>query len=316
MKKLILVILLVILLVISGCISREIVDETGEINILFCPRENCMEFVKQKISESNEVRCAVYNLRSEGLASILKSRDYSIVVDKLNSFPLKGMEYATNRNFKNLMHNKFCIMDNKAVITGSFNFIENNQNYDNLVYIESKALASNYLDEFDELSERKFGSGEKVKYPQAVLNSIRIENYFCPEDDCEQHLISLISSANSSIYFMTFAFTSNNVCDAIIEKHKKGIKVLGIFESSQFGKYSEEKRFKKEKIPFYVDSGKQEMHHKVFIIDNKTVLTGSYNPTKSANIYNDENILIIHDKNIASLYLSEFNFLIESLKSE
>ncbi len=312
MKKFI----LAFLIVIAGCISREIVSESGEFSVLFCPRENCMEFVKQKISESSDVKCAVYNLKSEDLVNILENKDHSLVVDKLNSFSLKGLKYATNRNFKNLMHNKFCILDSKAVITGSFNFIENNQNNDNLVYMKSEALASNYLDEFDELSERKFGSGDKVGSPKIILNNIQIENYFCPDDECEQHLISLINSANSSIYFMTFAFTSNNVGDAIIEKHKKGIKVLGIFESSQFGKYSEEKRFKKEKIPFYVDSGKQEMHHKVFIIDNKTVLTGSYNPTKSANIYNDENILIIHDKNIASLYLSEFNFLIESLKSE
>jgi phosphatidylserine/phosphatidylglycerophosphate/cardiolipin synthase-like enzyme len=48
------------------------------------------------------------------------------------------------------------------------------------------------------------------------------------------------------------------------------------------------------------------MHHKVFIIDNKTVITGSYNPTKNANERNDENILIIHDKKIAEKYLKEF----------
>jgi len=48
------------------------------------------------------------------------------------------------------------------------------------------------------------------------------------------------------------------------------------------------------------------MHHKVFIIDNETVATGSYNPTESGNSRNDENLLIIHDKEIASAYLEEF----------
>ena len=51
------------------------------------------------------------------------------------------------------------------------------------------------------------------------------------------------------------------------------------------------------------------MHNKVFVIDNKTVITGSYNPTKNANERNDENILIIHDKKIAEKFLNEFNNL-------
>ena len=44
------------------------------------------------------------------------------------------------------------------------------------------------------------------------------------------------------------------------------------------------------------------MHHKVFIIDNKTVITGSYNPTKNGNENNDENILIIYSEELAGEY--------------
>ena len=57
------------------------------------------------------------------------------------------------------------------------------------------------------------------------------------------------------------------------------------------------------------DAGKYKMHHKVFIIDNKTVATGSFNPSLSADERNDENILIIHDKRIASAFLKEFDSL-------
>jgi phospholipase D len=51
------------------------------------------------------------------------------------------------------------------------------------------------------------------------------------------------------------------------------------------------------------------MHHKVFIIDKEAVVTGSYNPTKSGNTRNDENMLIIHDKEIANQFLEEFDFV-------
>jgi len=48
------------------------------------------------------------------------------------------------------------------------------------------------------------------------------------------------------------------------------------------------------------------MHHKVFIIDNATVVTGSFNPSQNADTRNDENMLIIHDPSIAARFLEEF----------
>ena len=57
------------------------------------------------------------------------------------------------------------------------------------------------------------------------------------------------------------------------------------------------------------DTNKYKMHHKVFIIDNETVVTGSFNPTASAENKNDENIIIIKDKNIAGSFLKEFDRL-------
>jgi phosphatidylserine/phosphatidylglycerophosphate/cardiolipin synthase-like enzyme len=48
------------------------------------------------------------------------------------------------------------------------------------------------------------------------------------------------------------------------------------------------------------------MHHKVIIIDDEILITGSYNFSNSAENKNDENTLIIHDKTIAGLYLEEF----------
>jgi phosphatidylserine/phosphatidylglycerophosphate/cardiolipin synthase-like enzyme len=57
------------------------------------------------------------------------------------------------------------------------------------------------------------------------------------------------------------------------------------------------------------DNNSYSMHHKIFIIDNKTVITGSFNPSANADINNDENILIIHDKKIAKKYLEEFDYL-------
>jgi len=48
------------------------------------------------------------------------------------------------------------------------------------------------------------------------------------------------------------------------------------------------------------------MHHKVIIIDNRIVITGSYNFSQSAEDYNDENLVIIESEELAQAYLAEY----------
>ena len=48
------------------------------------------------------------------------------------------------------------------------------------------------------------------------------------------------------------------------------------------------------------------LHHKVIIIDQRTVITGSYNFTSSAEQSNDENLVIVDDSALARAYLDEF----------
>ncbi len=48
------------------------------------------------------------------------------------------------------------------------------------------------------------------------------------------------------------------------------------------------------------------MHHKVFLIDDDTVVTGSANFSASGTQSNDENMLIIEDKALAAAYAAEF----------
>ena len=78
-------------------------------------------------------------------------------------------------------------------------------------------------------------------------------------------------------------------------------------EKSQNSKYTKYKLFSNQGMLVLWDKNPSMMHHKVFIIDNKTVITGSFNPSNNADKSNDENILIIGDKEIAQRYLHEFD---------
>ena len=55
-----------------------------------------------------------------------------------------------------------------------------------------------------------------------------------------------------------------------------------------------------------IDGNDAKLHHKVIIIDERIVITGSYNFSKSAEVRNDENLLIIFDSALAQIYLDEW----------
>jgi len=316
--------LILILIFLTSCtyleeiktdITGETIKETikldeGSIQTYFCPRDNCEEKLISLVESSEKIHCALFELNLENLIEKLKEKNATIVVDNKNydEFEYKNL-YKDNRTA--LMHNKFCIFDDKIISTGSFNptVNGNTKNNNNLVIINSKILAENYEEEFQSFMNNNFGNDEKIKYPKIILNNeILIENYFCPEDNCEQHVYDVIKKAKNRIYFMTFSFTSDKLGDLIIDK-SKNVSVKGIFENFQAkSKYSEYNKIKEVGLNVITDNNPKFMHHKVFIVDDIVVL-GSYNPSFSGNKKNDENILIIYDTKTVNKFLEEFDYV-------
>ncbi len=75
------------------------------------------------------------------------------------------------------------------------------------------------------------------------------------------------------------------------------------------GKWSQYKRLKDFGLDVRLDNNSAFLHHKVFILDNETVVTGSYNPTSAGNDKNDENMMIIKDQKVAEQFIEEFKRL-------
>jgi phospholipase D len=317
MKKLTVILILTILVV--GCdkktgksYSEDISEIGADMQIYFCPRENCSRALFRALNAGEKsIHCAFYDVKIDEIIGILDKKsdviDVKLVTDS-ETFKNQTRGIPTVLDDDNqLTHNKFCIIDEYVVVAGSFNPTKNQNTKDNnnLIIIGSKYLAGNYEDEFTELWASQFGEGNTVKYPRIKYNDFLIENYFCPEDKCRDHVIEEISRAKNSIYFMIFAFTDEKVADAILYSNVSDIKgVMDKMQASQ--RYSQFQRMKEFGINVKVENSTGLLHHKVFIIDNSTVITGSYNPTWAADNKNDENILIIHDRKIAEEYLEEF----------
>jgi phosphatidylserine/phosphatidylglycerophosphate/cardiolipin synthase-like enzyme len=218
------------------------------------------------------------------------------------------------------MHNKFAVIDGKFVFTGSFNLTDNgtSRNNNNAILIQSRELARLYQDEFKEMFEHRiFGNKEEAGAFAPFRKSkiirrpdISFEVLFSPENDIQKRILSEIGKAEKSIAFMAFSFTSSEISEAMIKRFREGVDIRGLFEKSgSYAKYSEFIKMKLEGLPVKVDRNRYKMHHKVIIIDNFRVITGSYNFSKNASIRNDENILIIDNPDVAQHYIKEFNRL-------
>jgi len=213
-----------------------------------------------------------------------------------------------------LMHNKFVIIDRREVWTGSMNFTRTGAylNNNNLIRIRSSKLAQNYLVEFEEMFvDGLFGAGSPSNTPDPTLlcEGTLIEVYFSPDDYTEAQIIRLIGEAESSIFFLAFSFTSSAIAEAMIERAQSGVTVSGVFERTQYRSNigSEYMTFIYHGLDVRLDGNPRNMHHKVIIIDERVVITGSYNFSSSAGLRNDENTIIIHNEDIAGLYLGEFD---------
>lgn len=288
--------------------SASILEEIAQPSELyFCPQDDCAQVLINMANKSRKIECAIYDIKDSRFLQILEDKQARVVTDKDYAKNLAGYNIDFKTNDYYLMHDKFCIFDDSAIYTGSFNFVDN-QDKNNVLIIYSKNLAKNYAVEFDELYNKKYDV--KTSNPRVRVNGILFESYFCPEDWCANKVIAELDKAKEKIIFMTFSFTHDEIGDLLIEKRRSGLNISGVMEKSQSAtNYSEYSRLKNARVDVVLDSGKELMHHKVFIIDNDTVITGSMNPTQNGDTKNDENILIIRSEQVAKKFLDEYDLL-------
>ncbi len=215
-----------------------------------------------------------------------------------------------------LMHNKFFVIDGGEVWTGSMNMTVNGayRHLNNLIQVRSTRLSENFSIEFEEMFlDGFFGeiSLANTTYPDLTIDGIRIETYFSPDDSPAARIMQLILDAEESIDFLYYSFTSDGIADALLFQATQGVRVRGVIDAYQnkAGLGGEYQRMNDFGLDVFLDVHPEKLHHKVIIIDNNIVIAGSYNLTRSAEIRNDENILIIHNETIAKKFLGEFDWI-------
>lgn len=297
-------VLLLFIILLIGCKDQGtgMAAVQNKIEVKFCPEQDCNAIFASEISTATKVHCALYNFEGVVLKELEKQKEAKAFSDDNYKKKLGYLSFVRFDERSSLMHNKFCILDDSRVITGSFNPVANaKSDINNMVYIFSPSVAAAYEDEFQELwSYNKNTKSKITRYGD-------LDVYFCPEDDCSKHVINEIKKANESIKFMVYSFTDLDIATELVKRMHGGIIIKGMYEENQLSNFSTYNVLKFQGAEVLVYKQKGILHSKVFIIDDSTVITGSYNPTMNGNKNNDENIIIIHDAQIAKAYSDEFN---------
>jgi phosphatidylserine/phosphatidylglycerophosphate/cardiolipin synthase-like enzyme len=269
---------------------------------------------------------AVYELDLDPLADALVAAEQRGVrvrivaesddaaVGDLPALSAAGMAVVLDRR-PSLMHDKFTVIDGREVWTGSMNYTFNGvyRNDNNLVRLESAEIASRFTQEFEEMFvQDRFSALSLASVDSGVmdLEGTSVEVLFSPDDHPASRIADAIGAASARIAFLAFSFTSDEIADALVARLRAGVVVQGVMEADQAaGMGSQFDALKEAGVDLRLDGSPGLLHHKVFVIDGSTVITGSYNFSRSAETTNDENVVIIHSPAVARAFEAEVDRL-------
>lgn len=214
-----------------------------------------------------------------------------------------------------LMHNKFIIIDDQKVITGSMNYSRTGMSgYDanDVVIINSKDVANLYTSEFEQMLSGKYHNAkEKHSGSNRFLigNSI-LEVYFSPQDKAASRVVELINGAKKYVYVPTFLITHKYIAQALINAHRHGVDVKVIIDANSVNtRNSKHKLLRSNGIPLKAENYAGKLHSKSIVIDDKYLIIGSMNFSNSGENKNDENMLVLTNPDFARNYRNFFLYL-------
>ncbi len=141
-----------------------------------------------------------------------------------------------------------------------------------------------------------------------ILNNTQTQVCFSPRGNCTDAIVDQIGKSRTEILVQAYSFTSVPIAKALLNAHKRGVKVQAILDKSQRKeRYTSVTFLVNSGIPTYIDDRHAIAHNKIMIIDREIVITGSFNFTKAAEEKNAENLLIILNKELAKIFLENWN---------
>lgn len=138
--------------------------------------------------------------------------------------------------------------------------------------------------------------------------------YFSDEGNLQDLVKAEIEAAEVSVHVAVYTFTSEVIRDGLITAQARGVDVKVCADAGQELNRDILRALEDAGVTVGTTAGYEPggiMHHKFLVLDEKRVLTGSFNFTPSADDRNAENLLFLADPALALRYQGAFETLWE-----
>lgn len=250
------------------------------------------------------VQCLAYDLGESCLLAAHASRE-----------PLGGGDA--------IMHDKFFVVDERFVWTGSTNVSDScsgGYNSNLVAVIDSTELARRYTEEFEQMhAKNQYHRLKRSLGPLRVeLADAEVELLFSPQDaPIRNGVRPLLKNAKKRIDIAVFFLTHKHIAEDLIAAHQRGVKVRVVLDATAArNEYTKHELLRAAGIPVKVENWGGKMHMKAAAIDGQVVVAGSMNWTSSGEWNNDENTLLVHSTTHAQQFHTFFDELWSSLPDE
>jgi hypothetical protein len=240
---------------------------------------------------------------------------------------LRGVVNAKIGFNPRIFHHEFIIRDQgearEPVLTWSTNFTTTgtHRNLNHVVIFHDIGVTAAYQSEFDQLRDGIFDArSPKLTSTDPLTLDIEgspVQIMFSQDNNPEVRIVNEILKAQTSAYFMIFTFAkSTTIGDALIAKLRGGnFEVVGVLDGGQSAhKWSPYKtllnegaKLRRETLP-----NNRKLHHILIVLDDHSVIGGSFIYTDPADQYNDENLFPVRDTKVAALFKTEVKRVFES----
>lgn len=247
-----------------------------------------------------EIIAALNKKASEGLkVTVVIDRDH---LGEIMSHRVPNIEVVTRESGEGHLHHKILLVDETEIWIGSANFTKSAyETQENLMVRFSSIELAQYLNHEADVF-RKISSRDE--HGPLAISLFSQEIYFCllPHDGfpakkieksindlSKQFLIKKIHQARSSIQIAMMVWTNNDLANAVIQAHQRGVKVQVV--APDFG--GNLPKLMSAGIEVKVNPKLSFMHNKLMCIDNSILVNGSANWSQSSFTRSDESFIIV-----------------------
>lgn len=244
-----------------------------------------------------------------------------------------------------LMHSKYIVRDDDTVWTGSGNWTYGGLDLqdNNFLMLSSPELADTYKANFENLTSKththprkprkKPDAGHLVSSVRAIkIGNVAVTPYFSGEgtEQIENIIDSLINNSQK-VRVMAMLISDPGILQAISKFKPENKDIKGVLDPHEIKQVMNPPRGK-SKIPaalFWFANKKDKrfvaapshayskhdnndfMHNKVMIIDDRIVVTGSYNFSEGAESNDENTLMFLESKQVGAAYTEYFDALFE-----